>query len=112
VHILWYAPLYAWLFLISAWARRAPFLWAVMPPLAVVIFEKVAFRTSYFQDFLMNRVSGGTEATNQMQGNVMDPAQHFTPGHFLMTPGLWGGLIFAAIFLYAATRIRRYRGPI
>jgi len=112
VHILWYAPLYAWLLLISAWARRAPFLWAVMPPLAVVIFEKVAFRTAHFQDFLMNRVSGGTEATNQMQGNVMDPAQHFTPGHFLATPGLWAGLIFAAIFLYAAARMRRYRGPI
>src|SRR3954469_7533219 len=29
VHGLWYAPVYGWLLLISAWARRAPFLWAV-----------------------------------------------------------------------------------
>jgi ABC-2 type transport system permease protein len=37
VHMLWYAPLYAWLLLVSAWARRMPFLWAVLPPLAVGI---------------------------------------------------------------------------
>ncbi len=28
---LWYAPIYAWLLLISAWARRAAFLWAALP---------------------------------------------------------------------------------
>ena len=27
VHALYYAPLYAWLLLVSAWARRAPILW-------------------------------------------------------------------------------------
>jgi len=31
---------------------------------------------------------------------------------FLSTPGLWTGLLVAAIFLAAATRLRRYRGPI
>ena len=35
VHALWYAPLYGWLLLVSAWARRTPFLWAVLPPLAL-----------------------------------------------------------------------------
>ena len=34
VHMLWYAPLYCWLLLISAWSRRTPFLWAVLPPFA------------------------------------------------------------------------------
>ena len=27
---LWFAPLYGWLLLVSGWARRAPFLWAVV----------------------------------------------------------------------------------
>jgi hypothetical protein len=31
---------------------------------------------------------------------------------FLSSPGLWLGLVFAAIFLAAATRLRRYREPI
>jgi ABC-2 type transport system permease protein len=28
VHFLWHAPIYCWLLLVSAWARRATFLWA------------------------------------------------------------------------------------
>jgi len=112
VHILWYAPLYAWLLLISAWARRAPFLWVVLPPLAVGIFEKVAFRSMHFLNFLGERVSGGSEAVGRMQGNAVDPGMNMTPSPFLATPGLWIGLACAALFLYLAARLRRYRGPI
>jgi len=31
---------------------------------------------------------------------------------FLVAPGLWVGLLFAALFLIAAARVRRYRDPI
>ena len=113
VHMLWYAPLYAWLLLISAWARRAPFLWAVLPPFAIAIFEKIAFHSSHFGAFLEYRFSGGREAVNNMQGDFpVHPGMHLTPGTFLATPGLWVGLAFAAIFLVAAARLRRYRTPI
>src|SRR5437763_4932216 len=42
---LWHAPVYAWLLLVSAWAKRAAFLWAVLPLMLVVMFEKIAFGT-------------------------------------------------------------------
>jgi len=113
IHMLWYAPLYAFLLLISAAARRAPFLWAVLPPFAVAIFEHIAFHSRHFVDFVAHRFSGGSEAVNNMQGDFpMDPAMHLTPGAFLVTPGLWMGLVFAAVFLVVAARIRRYRQPI
>src|SRR6266550_8911352 len=32
---LWHAPIYGWALLISGWARRATFLWAVLPLLAI-----------------------------------------------------------------------------
>jgi hypothetical protein len=35
-----------------------------------------------------------------------------TPGTYLSAPDLWLGLIFAAVFLAAAIRLRRYRGPL
>lgn len=108
VHILWYAPLYAWLMLISAWSRRAPLLWAALPPFAIVVFEKVAFHTTYFQDFLISRFSGG----NGSSGGMLDPEMQMHPFHFVLAPGLWYGLFFAAAFLFAAARLRRYRGPI
>jgi hypothetical protein len=40
------------------------------------------------------------------------PVTQFTPLKFLSSPGLWLGLVFAAIFLAAAVRLRRYREPI
>ena len=60
---LWHAPIYGWLLLVSGWARRAVFLWAVLPLIAVSILEKIAFNTSYFQSMLNRRFMGfATEA--------------------------------------------------
>ncbi|MGD0570676.1 MAG: ABC transporter permease [Candidatus Sulfotelmatobacter sp.] len=113
IHMLWYAPLYAWLLLVSAWARRTPFLWAVLPPFAIGLFEKIAFHSSHFVALLEYRVGGGAEAVDSMQGNFpINPGMHFTPGRFLSSPGLWAGLLVAAMCLAAAVRLRHYREPI
>jgi ABC-2 type transport system permease protein len=113
-HGLWYAPIYGWLLLVSAWARRAPFLWAALPPLAIAIVEKIAFNTSHFGAMLLHRMLGGGGGSDDfMTGSLsMDPLMHFTPGQFLISPGLWIGLALAAAFLAAAVRLRRYRDPI
>ena len=113
VHALWYAPIYAWLLLISAWARRAAFIWAVLPPLAIGVVEKIAFNTSHFADWVGYRFSGPQPVGLKMpSGMTMDPMMSLGLGNFLSTPGLWTGLIVAAAFLAGAVRLRRYRGPI
>ena len=112
VHALWHAPFYGWLLLVSAWARRAPILWAALPLLAIVGVEKIAFNTSHFAALLENRLSGGgTEAITMPGSFPMDPMTHLTPGIFLSSSGLWIGLLFTAVCLAAAIRLRRYRGP-
>jgi ABC-2 type transport system permease protein len=111
VHVLWYAPFYGWLLLVSAWARRAAFLWAFLPPVAIGGIEKIAFHTTYFFDMLRYRFAGaGPEAAGS--DNFFDPMTHFTPGRFLASPGLWIGLLITAACLAAAVRLRRYQGPI
>ena len=112
VHVLWSAPIYGWLLLVSAWARRAALLWALLPPLAIGALEKLLFNTSHFAAFVERFLSGsGTEA-HMMPGTLpMDPGTHLTPLRFLSTPGLWLGLAVTAAFLAAAVRLRRYRGP-
>src|SRR6266849_2323886 len=112
---LWHAPIYAWLLLVSGWARRATFLWAVFPFLAIAAFEKGAFNTSYVGSFLKYLLIGWfTQAfVVQAHGSApIDPLSALTPGKFLSAPGLWIGLAFAAAFLAAAVRMRRYREPI
>ena len=110
---LWHAPIYGWLLLVSGWARRAVFLWAVLPLIAVSILEKIAFNTSYFQSMLNRRFMGfATEAFITNAHGTIDSMSQLTPGRFLSSPGLWIGLAFAAAFLAAAVRLRRYREPI
>jgi ABC-2 type transport system permease protein len=117
VHALWFAPIYSWLLLVSAWARRAPFLWAVLPLLAVVALERIAFNTSSFMSMLQYRVGGAMSeafAFKPKKGSheILDQLAQLDPGKFLTRPGLWVGLIFAVLFLTAAVRLRRNRGPI
>jgi len=112
---LWHAPIYGWLLLVSAWARRATFLWAVLPIIAIQIFEKITFNTSYFGSLVKHRLMGFAPDAFEFHGRdhpTIDSLAQLTPGRYLSSPGLWIGLVFAAAFLAAAVRLRRYRGPI
>jgi len=112
---LWHAPIYGWALLVSGWARRATFLWAVLPLLAIGVLEKVAFSTSHFASMLKDRVFGTGDTAFAFQphrGVAIDSLVQLTPGRYLTTPGLWIGLAFAAAFVVIAVRQRRYQGPI
>jgi ABC-2 type transport system permease protein len=112
---LWHAPIYGWLLLVSGWARRATFLWAVLPLIAIQIFERITFGTSYFGSFLKHRIFGFAPDAFDFQGRtkpVIDSLVQLTPGRYLSSAGLWIGLLVAAVFLAAAVRLRRYRGPL
>ncbi len=117
--VLWGAPVYGWLLLVSAWARRATFLWAVLPWLAVCIVEKIAFNTTHFLHLLGHRVFGSYEDAfvlvpppHHAVIPVVDWLSQLAPLKFISTPGLWIGFVFAVAFLAAAVRLRRYRGPL
>jgi ABC-2 type transport system permease protein len=113
VHGLWHAPFYAWLLMVSSWAKRAPFLWALLPPLAFGIVEKIAFNTSYLADLLLYQLNGGGGMGPEAPGSApFEMLGHFDPGKLLSTPGLWIGLAVTAAFLAVAVRLRRNQEPI
>ncbi len=112
---LWHTPIYGWLLLVSGWARRATFLWAVLPLIVIQIFEKIVFGTSFFAKLLQHRLMGFAPHAFGFHGEghpTIDSLAQLTPGRYLGSPGLWLGLLFAAVFLAAAVRLRRYRGPL
>jgi ABC-2 type transport system permease protein len=112
---LWHAPLYCWLLLVSAWARRAAFLWAFLPPVAIAVFEHTAFGTDTVFQFFGYRVTGWYKLAfvKHVKGSApIDPLAAMTPENFFSTPGLWIGLLVAAGLLVATVRLRRYREPI
>jgi len=113
-HALWPAPIYCWLMLVSGWARRAAFLWAALPLVAIAGVEKIAFHTQYFATLVGYRLIGGSAPMGYAPTDIFptDPMTHIMPGNFLSSPSLWIGLAIAAAFLAAAVRLRRYQGPI
>lgn len=117
VHALWFAPIYAWLLLISAWARRAPVLWALLPVLAIAALERMALSSWSFMNLLKYRVVGAMSEAFLVTGKngsheSFDRIWQLSPGKYLSAPGLWAGLIFAALCVMAAVRLRRSREPI
>jgi ABC-2 type transport system permease protein len=112
VHGLWQAPIYGWLLMVSAWARRAPILWAVLPPMAIGFAEKAAFNTTHFGELIGNRFSGGPEGSAIMEHHMaMASGPMLSSAHFFISGGLWIGFAVTAAFLIVAVRLRRYRGP-
>ena len=111
---LWLAPLWAWLMLASAWAKRVAFLWGALPLIMVIVAEGWIFRTTNFAEMLGMRVADGFAIQNS---NL-----HFTAGGDLFEHGVvsssmetlvsgefWIGLVVAAIFLAGAIYTRRFR---
>ena len=116
---LWEAPIFGWLLLVSSWAKRATFLWAVLPWLAISAIEKLAFDTTFFIHMLVGRLTGGFDAgfivvnySKDAHVPVVYRLTQFDPLKFLSSPGLWIGLLVATAFIAAAVRLRRYRGPL
>ena len=117
VLLAWYAPVGAYLLVISAWAKRSALLWAVMPPIIGIIIERIAFGTGYLARFLGYRLSSGRALSYPFQHPGPEPAVGGHPGMFdyarpldaLANVDLWIGLLVAAALIYLAIRIRRHQ---
>ena len=113
IHVLWFAPIFAWLLFISAWVRRAPFLWAVVPVLALYPLEILAFGTSWIPGALRYRFLGAMDEgfkRGALKSYVTDLSQ-LDPARFFSSPNLWLGLLFAAVCLALSVWLRRHREP-
>ncbi len=118
--VLWYAPIYGWLLMISSFARRAAFLWAVLPWLGLFILEKLTLGTNYVAALISDRLIGGMQIGFNVQhyGHVniktmqmINPLTAIAARHFFLSSGLWLGLVAAAAFIAAAVWFRRMRDP-
>ena len=114
---LWYAPIYAWLLVVSGWARRGAFLWATLPPLALCVVEKLAFDTSYAWDLVRYRLGGSFHEAFVdsgphpfgMHNKMTFHLPQADPAKFFSAPGLWLGLAVAAALFALAVYLRRRR---
>jgi len=114
IHALWFAPIYAWLMLVSAWVPRAVLLFAVLPFFAFFAFEKLSLGTAWLLGAINYRIFGGmTEGftAGALRRPVTELSQ-LDPARFFSNPNLWYGLVFAGACFALALWRRRFSEPI
>jgi hypothetical protein len=101
-------------------------LWAVLPPLGLMLVERIVFGTGYVAQLIGDRISGWmrlaldlrhpSEHAMVIDGKRIPFSAHvgdvIDPGTFLASPGLWLGLVAAALLTYAAIMVRRHRSDV
>ena len=105
---LWMLPLSGWLLLVSAASNRAPSLWALFSPLALMLLESVIGASAVVRVFVVDHLKFRAlpRATDSDGGALQE-----TVG-LLATFDLWLGVAIGAAFLAGAVQLRRRRNEI
>jgi ABC-2 type transport system permease protein len=125
---IWYLPVAAWLLVVSAWARRAVMLWSIMPPLALVIAERVFLGTHVIAGQLASRLGGyfshalqytpgatnwvTTEIGHDTINTPVSVLQFLNPGGFFSGSDTWIGAAVGAALIAGAIQLRMRRTEI
>ena len=118
VMALWYAPIAGYQLLLSAWARSSVLVWTLLPPIALVVGERMIFKTWHVGQFLAYRLGAGLFTGPPPNFDVVGPGTHGGVAEALsrmnLLPALgnidlWIGVAVAIVLVFAAIRIRRYR---
>ena len=112
--IVWYLPLAGYVLLASVWARKNAFLWAVLPPVALLTIEGLLMQGHHVADFLGRRFAGvfqimAYEPSSKLTADnaLMEVITHI--GRVFTNVETWAGAAVGVAMIYAAIRIRRYR---
>ena len=130
VHALWALPTFGWLMLVSSFARSKPFLWAVLPPLAVglllgwfealrqfkipeIWYWKHVFARMLTSIFPHSWGDDGTSAEFGLEINGKASMEAIyswnTLGNVLANPELWAGAVAGIAMIATAIYFRRKR---
>jgi ABC-2 type transport system permease protein len=131
VYLLWALPTVGWLMLVSAWARRVPFLWAVGVPVmtgVLITWFNAIFDSGWNVEWFWQHVVG--RGLGSLVPGIWfaftDVGHHLGNGvghqddvglmelvgasyRVLGTANLWIGVVLGAAMIYGAIRLRRWR---
>jgi ABC-2 type transport system permease protein len=115
--IIWYLPVVGWLLLVSAWAKRAVILQAILPPLAIILAERVLLGTHVAALLFRDRLLGVTYAAFHhpihwsLQKGEMSPGLWHLPDPlgFVSSLDVWIGALIGAAFIAGAVQLRKRR---
>jgi ABC-2 type transport system permease protein len=120
---IWLAPLLGWFLFISAWAKRGPFLRAVLPIAILPILEFIVFKSWNLGLAILTRLRLETmpifdlgfhqgfdeDDLHSMLSENISLVSLLDIGKFLTSVEVWAGLLVCGLFVTAAIYMRRYR---
>jgi ABC-2 type transport system permease protein len=121
---IWFLPICGWLLVVSAWAKRAVLLWAILPPLAAILAEHLFIHTHVIANVLSGRLLTGYRAAafhdpmphHEWSMRAGDPAAALEStwrmldlASFLSNPQTWIGALCGAALIGAAIQLRMRR---
>jgi ABC-2 type transport system permease protein len=114
---IWYLPVAGWCLMVSAWVKRAPMLWSVLPLLVAYLIEHFFVGTHYLARVIGGRLAGYAEAAfhgdSHGSWNANDAAhtawQFMDIGGFFSNVATWVGLLVGAAMVAAAIQLRLHR---
>jgi ABC-2 type transport system permease protein len=105
---LWTAPVYAWIMVVSAWARRAVLLLAFLPALLVAVVEAMSRGDHSVGRALFRRGVGRHWPGKSSLDSALGGGMSATPApELLRSPALWAGVVLAVLLLAVVARLRR-----
>jgi ABC-2 type transport system permease protein len=116
--VLWYLPLAGYLLLISVWVRKNAFLWALLPPVGLLIIEQMLTHSNFVAEFLGARFAGYVQVMDASDLRDFDDLKDSglllgtsfrLIGQVFASYQLWVGAVAGVALIYAAARIRRLR---
>jgi len=116
--MIWAMPILAWLLFVSSFARRMPFLWAILVPIVMIVVESMFLRSHVIANWIGMHLGGWQEAAfgngdysihgprdviNTILGEVQMDGLTYT----LANAQFWLGLVIAAGFIFGAIFMRK-----
>jgi ABC-2 type transport system permease protein len=125
---IWYLPVAGWLLIVSAWAKRAVILWSILPPLALIVAERVFLGTHVIGGLVESRIGGylghalqyTPGAANWITTAVghdeittpVDLWRFLNPAGFFSNAQTWIGAAVGAALIACAIQLRTRRAEI
>jgi len=112
--ILWYAPVMAYLLLASVLAKRAPLMYALLPPMVIALMERLLLGSDHAAKFIGERLAPWIRPDwpwhleRDPIGRIIGLGNPDWSA-LLQSSELWLGLAAAAVMVYIVIRLRRYR---
>ncbi len=109
---LWLFPLYAWLMLMSMFANKAPFLWATLPIVIVLIVESfVVYHFNFDHAYIANTLGEYFSVTQSVIDIYTDKSTSVTviPFSILVEKINGVAIVIGAVFMYLTYWLRANR---